>query len=129
MTLAAAVGLIMILIFIIGVMKRWLSPYVGLAVVPLAAGIIFCLITGQNVLDVFEWVYSGVFYAVEDGEVSAGTVRSAMMVLFACTYFTLPAGRAADEMHFHGCHAGLRAWLHICNGTWTDLPDGNRPQR
>lgn len=22
-----------------------------------------------------------------------------------CTYFTLPAGRAADEMHFHGCHA------------------------
>ncbi|MBM6687921.1 TRAP transporter large permease subunit [Collinsella tanakaei] len=89
MTLAAAVGLIMILIFIIGVMKRWLSPYVGLAVVPLAAGMIYCLLTGQNVLDVFEWVYSGVFYAVEDGEVSAGTVRSAMMVLFACTYFTL----------------------------------------
>lgn len=89
MTLAAAVGLIMILVFVIGIMKRWLSPYVGLAVVPLVAAVIYCLITNTPVLNVFDWIYSGVFYSVEDGEVSAGTVRSAMMILFACTYFTL----------------------------------------
>lgn len=80
----------MIIVFIITIMKRWLSPYVALAVCPLFAAAIYCLMTGQSVINVFDWIQNGVFYTVnEDGSVSAGTFRSALMVLFACTYFTL----------------------------------------
>lgn len=91
MNLATIVGFVMIVVFVIGVSQRKLSPYVGLALVPMAAGAIYCLMTGQDVMTIFDWIYDGVFYKLnaDTGKVSAGTVRSAMMVLFACTYFTL----------------------------------------
>ncbi len=91
MDLATIVGFAMIVVFVICISKRWLSPYVGLAIVPMAAAAIYCVLTGQSVLDIFDWIYSGVFYAfdAESGEIASGTVRSAMMILFACTYFTL----------------------------------------
>lgn len=80
----------MILVFIVAISKRWLSPYAALAVCPMIAAAIYCVISGQSVINMFDWIYDGVFYSVgEDGDVSAGTMRSALMVLFACTYFTL----------------------------------------
>jgi CitMHS family citrate-Mg2+:H+ or citrate-Ca2+:H+ symporter len=90
MQLETIVGLIMIAVFVVAISKRWLSPYAALAVCPFIAAVIYCLITGQPVLNVFDWIYEGVFYSVkEGGKVSAGTMRSALMILFACTYFTL----------------------------------------
>lgn len=90
MVLETVIGFAMIAVFVVGISKRWLSPYVGLAVVPMLAAVTYCLLSGTSVLDVFDWIYNGVFYSVSDaGKVSAGTVRSAMMILFACTYFTL----------------------------------------
>ena len=90
MNLATIIGFIMILVFIIGIMKRWLSPYAALAICPMIAAVIYCLMTGQSVLNIFDWIQNGVFYTIkEDGSVQAGTFRSALMVLFACTYFTL----------------------------------------
>lgn len=90
MQLETIIGLIMIAVFVVAISKRWLSPFAALAVCPLAAAVVYCLISGQSPLHVFDWIYEGVFYTVkEDGKVSAGTMRSALMILFACTYFTL----------------------------------------
>lgn len=90
MQIETIIGLLMIAVFVVLISKRWLSPYVGLVVVPLVAAVIYCLVSGQSPMNVFDWIYEGVFYSVgEDGKVSAGTMRSALMVLFACTYFTL----------------------------------------
>ena len=90
MQMETIIGILMIVVFIVAIMRRWLSPYVALAVVPVAAALIYCLLSGKNPLDVFDWIFDGVFFSVgEGGKVSAGTMRSALMVLFACTYFTL----------------------------------------
>lgn len=91
MELETIIGLIMILVFIVMISRRWLSPYVALIACPLIAAVIYCLASGKPVLDIFDWIYEGVFFRVnaETGKVSAGTTRSAMMILFACTYFTL----------------------------------------
>lgn len=90
MNIEVIIGLLMIAVFVIAISKRWLSPYAALAACPLIAAVIYCVVTGQSVTNVFDWIYSGVFYSVnESGKVSAGTMRSALMVLFACTYFTL----------------------------------------
>ena len=84
------IGAILIIVFVLAIYKKALSPYVALIVVPIAFGIIYCLITKQSPLTVFDWIYEGVFYSVgENGQVSPGTMRSALMVLFACSYFTL----------------------------------------
>jgi CitMHS family citrate-Mg2+:H+ or citrate-Ca2+:H+ symporter len=84
------IGAILILVFILAIYKKKLSPYVALIVVPMIFGVIYCLVTKQSPLEVFDWVYEGVFYKVgANGKVSPGTMRSALMVLFACSYFTL----------------------------------------
>lgn len=84
----------MIVVFVITISKRWLSPFAALIICPLVAAVALCLITGTDVLEVFDWIYDGVFFReVMDGDtiakVTAGTTRSALMILFACTYFTL----------------------------------------
>lgn len=94
MDLATIVGLVMIVVFVITISKRWLSPFVALIVCPLVAAVVFCLISGTDVMEVFDWIYDGVFFhKAMDGDtitkVTAGTTRSALMILFACTYFTL----------------------------------------
>lgn len=84
------IGSILILVFILAIYKKWLSPYVALIVVPLFFGIIYCLLTKQSPVAALNWAYDGVFYKVgANGKVSPGTMKSALMVLFACTYFTL----------------------------------------
>ena len=84
------IGSILIIVFVLAIYKKLLSPYVALIIVPVIFGVIYCLITNQSPLQVFDWIYEGVFYKVgENGKVAAGTVRSALMVLFACSYFTL----------------------------------------
>lgn len=83
------IGAILIVVFIYTIYKRALSPYVALIVVPIVFGIVYCLITKQSPMEVFKWVTEGVFYKVSDGKVTAGTFKSALMILFACSYFTL----------------------------------------
>jgi citrate-Mg2+:H+ or citrate-Ca2+:H+ symporter, CitMHS family len=82
-------GAILIIVFILAIYKKALSPYVALVVVPMIFGIIYCLITKQSPLVVFNWINEGVFYKVANGKVTAGTMKSALMILFACSYFTL----------------------------------------
>lgn len=93
MQLETILGALMVLVFIFAIYKRALSPFAALIAVPLIFGIIYLLVTKQNIFDVFDWIYEGVFYksAIVDGKakVTPGTMRSALMVLFACTYFTL----------------------------------------
>lgn len=90
MSLEVAVGLIMIVVFVVTLFKNWLNPFSALIVCPLIAGLVYCALSGQSPTTALDWIYEGVFYAVDaEGEVSAGTSRSALMVLFACTYFTL----------------------------------------
>lgn len=90
MNLAVATGFIMLAAFVVIIFKRWLSPFAALILCPAIAGLIYCLLSRQSPLILFDWIYDGVFFAVgEDGDVSAGTTRSALMVLFACTYFTI----------------------------------------
>lgn len=88
--MATLIGAILILVFILAIYKKLLSPYVALIVVPIIFGIVYCLIANIPPVKIFDWIYEGVFYKVGDkGKVSPGTMRSALMVLFACSYFTL----------------------------------------
>lgn len=90
MSLEVAIGLVLIVAFVVTIFKRWFSPYAALVFVPLVCGLVYCAMSGQSLLTVFDWIYNGVFYAVnEEGGVTPGTTRSALMVLFACTYFTI----------------------------------------
>lgn len=82
-------GAILVFIFILAIYKKLLSPFVALVAIPFIFGIIYCLITGQTPMHTFDWVTEGVFYKVVKGKVTAGTFKSALMVLFACSYFTL----------------------------------------
>jgi CitMHS family citrate-Mg2+:H+ or citrate-Ca2+:H+ symporter len=84
------IGAILILVFILAIYNKKLSPYVALVLVPIVFGVVYCLVTGTPVLKIFDWITEGVLYKVGDkGKVTAGTMKSALMVLFACSYFTL----------------------------------------
>lgn len=84
------IGAILILVFILAIYNKKLSPYVALVLVPIVFGVVYCLVTGTPVLKIFDWITEGVLYRVGDkGKVTAGTMKSALMVLFACSYFTL----------------------------------------
>jgi citrate-Mg2+:H+ or citrate-Ca2+:H+ symporter, CitMHS family len=88
--MATLIGAILILVFILAIYKKALSPYVALIIVPIIFGIIYCLVTGTPPLKIFDWITEGVLYKVgANGKVTAGTMKSALMVLFACSYFTL----------------------------------------
>ena len=90
MSLEVAIGLVLIVAFVVTIFKRWFSPYAALVFGPLVCGLVYCAMSGHSLLTVFDWIYDGVFYAVnEEGGVTPGTTRSALMVLFACTYFTI----------------------------------------
>lgn len=84
MNLEFICGLLMIVLFAVAISKRWLAPFVGLSIVPLIFAVIYCVATGQSPLTAFEWAFAGAF----GGELTGGTATSAIMILFACTYFT-----------------------------------------
>lgn len=90
MDFVTILGYVMIVVFVIAIMKRKLSPFVALLVVPIIFGMIYAVAKGMSVLEVFQWVYDGVFYSVNDaGKVKPGTMRSGIMIFFAVSYFTL----------------------------------------
>lgn len=83
-------GFAMIITFILVIYKKKLSPFVALVTIPLTFGLIYLLVSGGNPLEALEWAYQGVFYRVTDsGDVVPGTMRSAIMIFFAVSYFTL----------------------------------------
>ena len=63
MSLEVAIGLVLIVAFVVTIFKRWFSPYAALVFVPLVCGLVYCAMSGQSLLTVFDWIYDGVFYA------------------------------------------------------------------
>ncbi|WP_312337065.1 CitMHS family transporter [Anaerospora hongkongensis] len=83
-------GYLLILVFLLLVIKRKLSPFTGLIVVSLTAGVLACLLNGIPVEKILTWVREGLFYTVDaKGKVKLGTMNTTIMILFAILYFSL----------------------------------------
>ncbi len=76
--------------FLLLVIKQKLSPFTGLIVVSLVAGLLACLWSGVPVDTLVTWIREGLFYSQgSNGKVSIGTVNPTVMILFAVLYFSL----------------------------------------
>ncbi|WP_407316095.1 CitMHS family transporter [Pseudomonas sp. nanlin1] len=76
--------------FLLLVIKQKLSPFTGLIVVSLVAGLMACLWSGVPVDTLVTWIREGLFYSQgSNGKVSIGTVNPTVMILFAVLYFSL----------------------------------------
>lgn len=85
-----ALGYLLIVVFLVLVIKRKMSPFAGLIVVSLTAGILACVVNGIPVEKMLTWIREGLFYTVDaKGKVKMGTMNTTIMILFAILYFSL----------------------------------------
>lgn len=83
-------GYLLIVVFLVLVIKRKMSPFAGLIVVSLTAGILACVVNGIPVEKILTWIREGLFYTVDaKGKVKMGTMNTTIMILFAILYFSL----------------------------------------
>ncbi|WP_265459914.1 CitMHS family transporter [Enterococcus sp. HY326] len=85
----AFLGYAMIIVFMILLLSKKISPFAGLILVPVAFGFIAAGVTDQSFLNVFEWIYEGLYYQVVGGEVSSGVAPTITLLLFAILYFSI----------------------------------------
>lgn len=85
----AYLGYLMIIVFMVLLLKKKVSPFVGLIIVPLAFGIIAAVMQGENFLKAFTWIKEGIFYKVVNGKVTQGTMGTATLLLFAILFFSI----------------------------------------
>lgn len=85
----AFLGYAMIIVFMILLLKKKISPFVGLIMISLIFGITVCLVQGLPILDAFKWIKEGLFYKVVGGKVKAGTAGTAVLLLFAILFFSI----------------------------------------
>jgi len=81
----------MIIAFIVLLTKKKLTVYSALALTPFVFGLIACLVTEKPLVDIFDWIKSGVFYSVNPATkaVKIGVVSSVSLILFAVLYFNI----------------------------------------
>lgn len=85
----ALLGYLMIIVFMALLLSKKISPFAGLILVPLAFGFIAAGYTGQSFLNVFEWIYEGLYYQVAGGKVKSGVAPTITLLLFAILYFSI----------------------------------------
>lgn len=85
----AFLGYAMIIVFMVLLLRKKISPFVGLIMISLIFGIIVCLVFDKSVLDAFTWVKEGIYYKVVNGKVTKGTMGTATLLLFAILFFSI----------------------------------------
>jgi citrate-Mg2+:H+ or citrate-Ca2+:H+ symporter, CitMHS family len=85
----AYIGYLMIAVFMILLLRKKISPFVGLIIISLIFGIIVTIVKDQSILEAFKWIKEGIFYKVVDGKVKAGTMGTATLLLFAILFFSV----------------------------------------
>ncbi|MDF2676981.1 MAG: citrate/H+ symporter, CitMHS family [Bacillota bacterium] len=85
----AYLGYLMIIVFMVLLLKKKISPFVGLIMVPMFFGIIVCFIQDISILEAFTWLKEGIFYKVVEGKVIKGTMGTATLLLFAILFFSI----------------------------------------
>lgn len=86
-----ALGLAMIVTFIVLLAKKKLPVFGALTLVPLVFGFLAVFVGGFDILDVFTWIREGVFFRVnaETGRVSWGVISPAITILFSIFFFDI----------------------------------------
>ena len=82
-------ALAMIVVFIVLISKKKLSVFAALTLIPLFFGVVAVIVTGSNIMDLFDWIKNGIFFKqnAETGQVSLGTISPAITILFSILYF------------------------------------------
>jgi len=83
------IGITMIVIFLFIVLKNKLSIFNALSLVSLIFGVLVVIITPSTFRDLFDWIYSGVFFSYDSelGRISSGVIPASMLIMFAVFYF------------------------------------------
>lgn len=85
----ALIGYLMIVVFMVLLLTKKISPFVGLVIISLIFGIVVCIVQDISVLEAFKWIKEGIFYKVVNGKVKAGTMGTATLLLFAILFFSV----------------------------------------
>ncbi len=85
----ALLGYLMIIVFMILLLRKVISPFAGLILVPLAFGFIVAAYQHVSFLDVFDWIYQGLYYQFAGGKVKSGVAPTITLLLFAILYFSI----------------------------------------
>lgn len=85
----ALMGYLMVIVFMVLLLTKKISPFAGLILVPLIFGFIAAGYTGQSLLSVFDWIYEGLYYQVVEDGVKSGVSPTITLLLFAILYFSI----------------------------------------
>lgn len=86
----AWLGYAMIIVFMVLLLTRKMTPFAALILVPVVFGLAAAFMTGTPPLEVFDWIYEGLYFAVgEDGKIVKGVASTITLLLFAILYFSV----------------------------------------
>lgn len=86
----AILGYGMIIVFMVLLLARKITPFAGLILIPLLFGMIAAAVTGAPILEVFDWIYQGLYFDVAaDGKITTGVAPTITLLLFAILYFSV----------------------------------------
>jgi len=83
------IALLMIIAFLYIIIKNKMSIFNALIIVSLAFGILVVFITDSTFKELFDWIFSGVFYKFnpELNRIESGVIPASMLIMFAVLYF------------------------------------------
>lgn len=83
------IALMMIIVFLYIIIKNKMSIFNALIIVSLAFGVLTVLITDATFRELFDWIFSGVFYSFnpELNKIESGVIPASMLIMFAVLYF------------------------------------------
>lgn len=85
----ALLGYLMIIVFMFLLLRKMISPFAGLILVPLAFGFIVAAYQHVSFLEVFDWIYQGLYYQFNGTKVKAGVAPTITLLLFAILFFSI----------------------------------------
>ena len=86
----ALLGYGMIVTFMVLLLAKKMSPFAALILVPVVFGLAAAFISGTPLLEVFDWIFGGLYYSLDENKtlISKGVAPTITLLLFAILYFS-----------------------------------------
>ena len=87
----ALLGYGMIVTFMVLLLAKKMSPFAALILVPVVFGLAAAFISGTPLLEVFDWIFGGLYYSLDENKtlISKGVAPTITLLLFAILYFSV----------------------------------------
>ena len=117
----ALLGYGMIVTFMVLLLAKKMSPFAALILVPVVFGLAAAFISGTPLLEVFDWIFGGLYYSLDENKmlIGKGVAPTITLLLFAILCYVgcwaiRSIGNKNDQMGKRRSNEDLcRYWCHL----------------